>query len=433
MPVSFWAAMEFLVGAADSFIVSFFICTFFGSDIKKKKGMLNFLIGGSLLTLLKLILGFFPPFDNFTVLFGALLTFLFALLCLNGRVMSKLFCAVFSYFLPNLITLTVAPLLSKLATDELYLIFNRPSPIRLAAYFLGAVLTLFIFCLILKYSSKKTILPKVREWGVTALVTICSYVSMAALYIYSLDGENDRSIILAQIGIIAADVICFAAVFYFSGKSDESARLLILRQQLEYRRRYSADVRAQYEQMRQLRHDMKHILSTAVNLIDSDPVSAREYLEKVMDKKLEPAAGGVYSGCLAVDAVLSEKKACCSKNGIAFRMMTATELDGIDETDICVLLSNLLDNAINGCDGALRPTVSLEISRRKAYVIITVSNTIKRSVLADNPRLISTNSGAGHGYGIPSVKSIAKKYSGTVDFYEKENIFTAEVILYAGE
>ena len=64
-----------------------------------------------------------------------------------------------------------------------------------------------------------------------------------------------------------------------------------------------------------------------------------------------------------------------------------------------ILISNLLDNAIEGCNGADTPMIELIISRQKTFLYIIVKNTISDSVLSANPRLATSKvNKSAHGF-----------------------------------
>lgn len=99
----------------------------------------------------------------------------------------------------------------------------------------------------------------------------------------------------------------------------------------------------------------------------------------------------------------------------------------INDVDISILLSNLLDNAIEGCDLS-DPNISLDMERKGTFIYIAVKNKIASSVLKDNPELKTIKKDKReHGFGIKSIKSIAEKYNGNVEFNEKNGYFVAQV------
>ena len=85
------------------------------------------------------------------------------------------------------------------------------------------------------------------------------------------------------------------------------------------------------------------------------------------------------------------------------------------------------DNAINGCDMS-EPKIELVIQSKKSFIIIIVKNKISASVFKNNPNLLTTaNDTRNHGFGIRSIKNIAKKYDGSAEFSEQNGYFIAEV------
>lgn len=110
--------------------------------------------------------------------------------------------------------------------------------------------------------------------------------------------------------------------------------------------------------------------------------------------------------------------------------MIDSQFRNISDMDISILLSNILDNAINGCIGADSPEMELIIGTRKSFTYIIVKNSIPSSVLLKNPNLETTSKDRSiHGFGIMSIKKIAEKYSGSVDFREENNTFITEIWL----
>lgn len=101
--------------------------------------------------------------------------------------------------------------------------------------------------------------------------------------------------------------------------------------------------------------------------------------------------------------------------------------------DLCTLLGNLLDNAIEAAEQCLSENclIEVKITNSDEKLIIQVTNSIKDSVLSENSELISTkNNPLEHGFGVSSIRLISKKYSGTVNYFEEDGILSCRVILY---
>ena len=108
----------------------------------------------------------------------------------------------------------------------------------------------------------------------------------------------------------------------------------------------------------------------------------------------------------------------------------ANEIPEFSDLDLCVLLGNALDNAIEGVSGDGNNEIYLELRNVDNFFMISVKNTITNSVLEYNPNLISTkNEKEVHGLGILSMKEVVQKYNGSIEFYENDNKFCCDMLL----
>lgn len=102
----------------------------------------------------------------------------------------------------------------------------------------------------------------------------------------------------------------------------------------------------------------------------------------------------------------------------------------IADSDLCSLLSNLLENAVEGCKAAGGDTVRCSLHTDKGYLFLSAANPAAGDVLAENPTLHTTKADpSGHGCGIPLMRRIAAKYGGCASFGMENGWFAADVML----
>ena len=93
----------------------------------------------------------------------------------------------------------------------------------------------------------------------------------------------------------------------------------------------------------------------------------------------------------------------------------------------CIILDTATEAAEKTGDNAV---VEVSIHSDKYKLMITVANSILQSVLNVNSELKTSKKEAElHGFGVKSIKTIAEKYGGSVDFYEENLTFFCRVIL----
>src|SRR5699024_7891 len=98
----------------------------------------------------------------------------------------------------------------------------------------------------------------------------------------------------------------------------------------------------------------------------------------------------VFSGNDTLDAILNTKQVTAYQYGINFEAVIADSLKFMSEEDICVLFGNLLDNAISAAGQTCTKQITLAIQPQDTYVSIVISNSIKESILSNNPNLKTT-------------------------------------------
>jgi len=105
---------------------------------------------------------------------------------------------------------------------------------------------------------------------------------------------------------------------------------------------------------------------------------------------------------------------------------------GISEFDICSLLNNIADNALEVC--AKLPEdrerlINLSITRHEPYLIFLCKNGNPGTVSTENEKIITSKIQSGHGYGLKVIERIADSYDGMMNVDYNEDTFTIKVAL----
>ncbi len=220
--------------------------------------------------------------------------------------------------------------------------------------------------------------------------------------------------------------------------TDEVARNLDLQYQFdslqaEYRnsRDQQQEIERLYENTRRLKHDMKnHIMVIASYLNNGEVDQAKEYLSVVLDK-LNRVYSYIQTGNSVLNYIINTKLEYAQQNGIQFK----AEIENLPfakmgSVDFSAVLSNALDNAIEASRNTEDKFIYVSILKKRGYDTISVKNKIDRSVLAENPHLISTkDKEEAHGYGVKQIKAITEKYDGIVDIYEEDGMFCIGIMI----
>ncbi len=418
---------EFLACLAESFIVVRFCNKFLGFKQKKfaqLKSAVFFLIlsAHSIYSVLFSTITSIHYIIYIALLFAII--FLYCVWFLKGTFPEKLLAAVIPMMATMLISLICIRAFSMIA-DE-----TPSSPYVLFFSKFG----FFIVCEIILKIKKKSFSLTPLQWAIQIPCYVITFLIANILWRISSERNSNESAYLVLFLLLALlNVLLYFTLLIIQKGADEKAAKAALQSELDNRKMMVSEFEKRYNEMKILRHDMKHYISTAATLIsENQSQKAKEYLEEVLQDKISGAGGTVFTGSSIVDAVLSEKQAQCVHKGIEFKVQIDTEFGSISELDISVILANLIDNAIKGSVNSEIPSIIILVKRVKAYLKIEIKNYLKSSVLNPNPNLETTQSDNDiHGFGIRSVRDISAKYEGKVMFSENEKVFSAVVILKA--
>lgn len=184
-----------------------------------------------------------------------------------------------------------------------------------------------------------------------------------------------------------------------------------------------------YKQVREFKHDIENQFSVLNDMLkNNDTDSAKEYLVK-LSSFVRLANRLCFTGNNAVDSIVNIKGSLAQTYGIEFicKVNIITSIKA-DELELCRIIGNGLDNAIEGCQ---RSNVShqhiwIRISEEREKLFIVITNTSDKVNIAD---LSSTKKKKGlHGIGVDSIKSSVERLGGLVKFDYEAGIFKLSVM-----
>ena len=210
--------------------------------------------------------------------------------------------------------------------------------------------------------------------------------------------------------------------------SDVRAIQAKLAQDLEFYRR-SDTLTQDYSA---LRHELKNHIALMQSLLNEEKYDElRRYFADYAGK-ITPKLAEFHCPNAVVSSVITHQMNTALAAGVTLDVIAAVpETLGVRDDDLCSILSNMIDNGVEGCLRAGRPIVRASLHTDRDCLFISVTNPADTSLLRDNPDLLTTKeNAAGHGFGIPIIRGIAEKYDGYASFHVRDGWFIADAMLY---
>ncbi|MCM1193836.1 MAG: GHKL domain-containing protein [Butyrivibrio sp.] len=175
------------------------------------------------------------------------------------------------------------------------------------------------------------------------------------------------------------------------------------------------EVKENEAEVRKMRHDLTNHLAVISSLCqEGDYEEVRRYTEQLSHEV--PSVGGrIPTGSRVADLVVASKSRICEANGIVFEFSGNLEnLRGMAATDLCGLLANAYDNAIEACMTQTERYIRTRVSTTRNYTVIEIVNPVEKKVsVRGNSIPTGKKNKKDHGYGIEIMKQIAGKYNGS--------------------
>lgn len=257
------------------------------------------------------------------------------------------------------------------------------------------------------------------------IIYVYSFIGIVCFFqVYRFD-YSERLIQFWTFYLVCLFIVCGIFMFYFLLiKEGEKKKLLYMRNNM-LEANYQS-LRKAYDENRMMYHDFKnHMLVMNQLLQEEKNKEALEYIGTYIHGTLS-INQRVESGCKIIDIIVNYKITEAVEKQINFTY----EIDfisqiNIKDNDMCILLANLLDNAIEACEKVEkeRRLIYLRIKRQNQMLLIFIENTIEERE-AEKREFFKTSKQNKelHGLGIKCIDNVIQKYDGHKEYsIQKDN------------
>ncbi len=205
------------------------------------------------------------------------------------------------------------------------------------------------------------------------------------------------------------------------------------REVLEMQRQHYQQLTNRIQEARAIRHDFHHHLLAMQAYLDSKQYEQlTDYLSQYAREFSSPSQAPLCKHYLA-DAVLQHYQNQANEQGCAFRtFIDIPPQVSISDLDLCVVLGNLLENALEGSRRVAQDEQSLHLHLKQQgdMLLLTLDNRFDGNLHYREGNLLShKRGGTTEGIGLQSVRAIAEKYQGVLRVEPSANVFKVSVML----
>ncbi|MCL2311266.1 MAG: GHKL domain-containing protein [Firmicutes bacterium] len=430
-----WILIEVFVNIVEVSVLFYLLCAKFSAKYRTFISTLLFILGNVVFLSLYIFISFRGvPIAEILV---PSVCFIYLLLFRNGSILKKIFWIVVSFAILYSIAIFSATIIAVLSeVDSATDVITQSSSERLLGLIIAKTLQIAIFYILTKkkrnIETKNIISPKAMI--VCFIVPLISF--MLLLFIYSFIHRRpdipEELIFPISVGYLVINIIVFVLYEIINREAEKNYILVAKYKQYELTEQHNVEVIKIYEKMRSWRHDYNNHMQLVVGILETDSGSniseAIDYI-KDLDEKIQNSSLEIITGNYIVDAIVSAKAALASAHNINFEHTISLPKDiAMENTDLCSILSNLLDNAIEACCKLSgNRYINFEMLTFRNQFSIRITNSTDGKYRIENGIFKTTKRGDLHGIGMGHVKSIVESYGGIMDAEPKPEFFTARI------
>lgn len=424
-----YTIIEYALSVADSAINIIFLEKMFGYKENKKRNRYVFM--GLYFLVSHYLMAYLMP----QMLCLILVELMYCITSLKGKryehiiwtvALNVIYCTISSVILPVLSMITgeaAAELIVAGSIERIWMVLIQKFIICIA-----------LWC-VLSYLGKQLNLMFMEKLIVVILLVTNIFI-VSGFYVISVKTSIDTAgkigFFVISVLIVIVLVVCAALMVMISSKNKQMLGNHMLKFQLESQSNMIDHMRKNNQEIRILRHDLKHYALIIQNLLKNNDVEKAlvevgKYIEKTI---LVEQQTDYIKGNQSINAVMYYYMCECEKKNIDFNIRVTTNYTEDVEQDMAILFANLLDNAVRAEEKVEKDKRCIDVNIYEEDKMFTavISNYIEQSVLSDNPELRTTKlDDKLHGWGIKSVKNIVEKRNGIVRISEQDNTFNVIV------
>ena len=235
--------------------------------------------------------------------------------------------------------------------------------------------------------------------------------------------------------ILAVVLMMSVLVFNINRQYEVEKELARLKsEQAELLERDYTNLNRAYQVNARLFHDLHNHIGVLRQFLTHEKYGeAVRYLDE-LQAPVQNLTATVWTGDETADYLINSKAAMAEEAGIRFQAhVEFPRRTNIRSVDLCAILGNLLDNAIEAARQVPEQsgrTVALTIRRIHQMLVIKVENSFSSAPVQENGELKTTKTeGSLHGWGLKSAQTAAEKYDGMVQAGVSGEVFRAVATL----
>lgn len=383
---------------------------------------------------------FLPYITTSNIIPGAsqiLVTFVFGLIFMKGSPLFTLFVAALSNIGIIVINVSVMTAFSYFTQLDFYELIVNQTSARILLLFTTKFLYFLYTRLMLKFFKREKYPLSANDWYIIISLLATSLLVILVVFGINLRKTFNPTMIIISTGLVIIVNIAIYIIISLQVRNNLAENQIRMYEEYKAAKETEfKEITEKNKKMREIKHELKNSGIQIQNLINQGKLEdAEKMISSITNVNLGEDTQFVKLKHSMLETIINNKLTICSREHIDKTYDISgieSNLYGINEQDLCTVVGNLLDNAIESCRSCdFDKYINLKILHDKEYILINVKNSTSSKKLNYNGNALKTSKKdkENHGIGTQIINDIACKYNGNVKYDIVENQFIATVML----
>ncbi len=288
------------------------------------------------------------------------------------------------------------------------------------------LIELFLSYIFWKARGKEGKLSIKREWLLlTVLFPAVSLLMMIVIFVLFQDRKDlTYGVIIFSIILAVANIAILYLIHLMENRSRNDYQIAIMNQQMEIQTKNIVALEKSYRMQRKASHEFSRHMQTISDLLALQHYNeVNRYIQELQTSRVVQVFA-VRTNHTILDALLNQKYQAAIENNIQM-MFSVNDLSSVNipTSELVVIFSNLLDNAIEACEKLSAERIIRCSIHASESLFISIRNTSDPVIISNGTIETSKESKLDHGYGLTSVCRILSNLRAEYTFEYKDGWF----------
>ena len=275
---------------------------------------------------------------------------------------------------------------------------------------------------------------KLSKYGIIVYWGIILAISGIIIDCYYTNGNIYPNMSLALLMLLSGCLLILSLVSalqiaeVYKDLAVSSSRLELARSQISIQKEYYDSLSSQMNEIRGIKHDIRHFIGVIRSMLEEGHYDElKRFIGKYAEiTETEPIP--FFCENVVANSILGYYALKAKENGIPFHCASSIPKQlSISDSDICIVLGNALENAIEACrnlDNTEERFISNEVKALSKSLLIKIENSYNGNLNIQDGNYLSTKREKSGGIGLQNIKKVVESYGGYIKIEHDGKVFT---------